>query len=148
MYHYYNLYFVSRKSEFKKFVICLTYPSNYPEHHVLVELRSKTLSTKLLDGLVKVSEAEAKKHTGRPHCLHVVKFINGFFEDNPLSVCSDELAECKKMLDVEGAAGGGGQDRFKLSQKTSSVSLYVAKERYFFKAKVTVPHEYPNKQVV
>ncbi len=130
----------SSKSDFKKFVICLTYPTDYPAHHVLIELKSKTLSTRLLDGLVKVAEAEAKKMAGRPHCLQTVKFINQFFEDNPLSVCSDELSECKKMLE-------DGVDKFKLSQKTSSVALHVAKGKYFFKARVTVPHEYPAKQV-
>ena len=70
----------------------------------------------------------------------MVKFIHQFFEDNPLSVCSDELSQCKKMLEE-------GVDKFKLSQKTSSVSLHVVRERYFFKARVTVPNEYPNKQV-
>ncbi len=43
----------------------------YPSNHILIELKSKTLSPKLLDGLVKVAEADAKKLVGKPHCLHV-----------------------------------------------------------------------------
>ena len=57
------------KTAFKKVTVCLTFPGNYPQHHILVELKSKTLSVKLMDGLVKVCETEAKKYTGKlmPH---------------------------------------------------------------------------------
>ena len=47
----------------------------------------------------------------------------------------------RSLLDTE--AG----DKFKLSQKTSSVSIHVARGKYYFKAKVTVPNDYPEKQV-
>ena len=40
--------------------ICLTYPSEYPAYHVLIELKSKTIGQKLLDGLVRVSEVSFK----------------------------------------------------------------------------------------
>ena len=40
--------------------ICLTYPNEYPAYHVLIELKSKTIGQKLLDGLVKVSEVSSK----------------------------------------------------------------------------------------
>ena len=62
-----------RKSSFKKVTICMTYPIDYPAHHVLIELKSKTIGQKLLDGLVKVSEEEAKKYEGKPHCLRIIK---------------------------------------------------------------------------
>ena len=73
-----------KKSDFKTMAICLTYPSNYPTHHILVEIKSKKLSRKLLDGLEKVAETEAKKYIGKPHVLFILKLINQFFEDNPL----------------------------------------------------------------
>ena len=65
--------FSFRKSSFKKLTICMTYPSDYPAHHILIELKSKTIGQKLLDGLVKVSEEEAKKFEGKPHCLRIIK---------------------------------------------------------------------------
>ena len=40
--------------------ICLTYPNEYPAYHVLIELKSKTIGQKLLDGLVRVSEVSFK----------------------------------------------------------------------------------------
>ena len=73
-----------KKSDFKTMAICLTYPSNYPTHHILVEIKSKKLSRKLLDGLEKVAETEAKKYIGKPHIIFILKMINQFFEDNPL----------------------------------------------------------------
>ncbi len=122
--------------------ICLTYPTDYPSHHVLIELKSKTIGQKLLDGLVKVLEAEAKKHEGKPHCLATIKCLDKFLDDNPLVCCSDEISELRAML-ADAEAG----DKLKLSQKTSSVSVAVFKGKYFFKARVAVPNEYPEKQV-
>ena len=40
-------------SEYKKFTICLTFPVDYPKHNILIEIKSKTIAAKLLDGLVK-----------------------------------------------------------------------------------------------
>lgn len=58
-----NLFF--RKSNFKKIAICLTFPTNYPSSNILVELKSKTLSEKLLYGLQGVAEKEAKQFIGK-----------------------------------------------------------------------------------
>lgn len=38
---------------------------NYPTEPVVVELKSKTLTEKLLDGVVKVCDAEARKYIGQ-----------------------------------------------------------------------------------
>ena len=121
-----------RETPFKKMVICLCYPSDYPSSHIFVELKSKTLSEKLLDGLVRVAEAEAKKYLGKPHALFVIKFIRQFVTDNPLCCCSGEIADVKKMLsDHEG-------DKMKLSQKNSAVNFHIVKDRYFLKGKIKV----------
>lgn len=45
---------------------------NYPTEPVVVELKSKTLTEKLLDGVVKVCDAEARKYIGQKQ---VVIFI-------------------------------------------------------------------------
>lgn len=89
--------------------------------------------------MVKVAEDEAKKYEGKPHCLRIIRFIDKFFEENPLSCCADEVSQCKRLLDDE--------DKFKLSQKTSSVTLHVVKKKYFFKARIVVPNEYPLQQI-
>lgn len=129
------------RSSFKKLTICLTYPNEYPAYHVLIELKSKTIGQKLLDGLVKVSEEEAKKFEGKPHCLQIIKFIDQFLEENPLVCCSDEISSIRALLDTE--AG----DKLKLSQKTSSISIHVIRGKYYFKAKIILPNDYPEKQV-
>ena len=62
-----SIYFLSycRKTEFKKLAICLTFPVEYPSHHILVELKSRTLSEKLLGGLQGLAEKEAKQFIGK-----------------------------------------------------------------------------------
>ena len=78
---------------------------------------------------------------GKPHCLVILKFINQFFEDNPLSCCSEEISKCKKIINEDEG------DKLKLSQKNSSITVNVIKNKYYVKAKVIVPHDYPEKQV-
>jgi len=125
----------------KKLVICLAYPDDYPSTHIFVELKSKTLSEKLLEGLVRVAEDEARKYIGKPHALFVIKFIRQFLADNPLCCCSGEIGETKKLLVPD--AG----DKLKLSQKTSSLTIHIEKARYFLKLKIKVPPDYPETQV-
>ena len=120
--------------------VCLTYPVNYPENHILVELKSKTLSKKLLDGLEKVAENEAKKkYAKKPHVLPILKLIGQFIDDNPLVCCSEEISKVKELL--------SDQDTLKLSQKTSSLSLKLFKKNYYFKTKIKVPNNYPVERI-
>ncbi len=42
------------------------FPSDYPRSLILVELKSKTLAARLLTGLTRVAEDEARKFLGRP----------------------------------------------------------------------------------
>ena len=135
--------FIFRISDYKKVVVCCTYPPTYPKHPILIEIKSKTLSEKLLNGLVRVSEQEAKKHLGKPQCLIILKFIRNFIENNPLCSVSEEISEVKKILDLSES----GQDKLKLNQKTSSVSLKIFKNGYFFKTDLKVFDDYPAKQV-
>lgn len=119
--------------------ICLTYPTNYPANHILVEVKSRTLSRKLLDGLERVAEGEAKKLVGKPHVLFILKLINQFFDDNPLSCVAEEISHIKRLL--------GNEDKLKLSQKTSSLTLVVTKNKYYLKTKVNVPNNYPSDRI-
>ena len=62
--------------------ICLTYPTDYPSNHILVELKSKTLSDKLLCGLQGLAEKEAKQLKGQVcfNELIMLKTINGLYK--------------------------------------------------------------------
>ena len=109
----------------------------------MIELKSKTISEKLLDGLVRVSEQEARKHLGKPQCLIILKFIRNFIENNPLCSVSEEISEVKNILDLSES----GRDKLKLNQKTSSVLLKIFKNGYFFQTDLKVSDDYPAKQV-
>ena len=128
-----------RKTDFKQLAACFQFPAEYPRCVILLELKSKTLSEKLLSGLVKLCEAEAKKLLGKPQLLPLAKFISRFLEENPLSCCSAELSRVRQLL-AEG-------DELKLKQKTSTVSLALRGGQYQYRAHLQVPDDYPRQRV-
>lgn len=43
----------------------MQFPAKYPQEALVTELKSKTLSERLLDGVMKLCDAEAKKWSGQ-----------------------------------------------------------------------------------
>ncbi|KAF7286514.1 hypothetical protein GWI33_004921 [Rhynchophorus ferrugineus] len=128
-----------KKTNFKNIVICAQFPKEYPHSPLLIELKSKTLSDKLLLALTNVCERELKTKLGKPQILHTIKFVEKFIEENPLTCCYDEINNLKKILTK--------QDQLKLKQKTSSLILKVYNEEYYWICKITVPNDYPCKPI-
>ena len=128
-----------QKSDFKTIACCFMFPAQYPHQPILLELKSKTISQKLLDGLTKVAENESKKILGKPQILFVVKLIDKFIEENPLCCCSEEISKVKSLM--------GPDDSVKLSQKNSSINFTIKKESYYLVVRVTIPHNYPKDKV-
>lgn len=124
-----------KRTDFKKIVICMQFTENYPHSPLLLELKSKTLSEKLLQGLSNVCEAEAKKYLGKGQILNVIKFLRNFIDENPLSCCYDEINVLKKSLNEK--------DEFKLKQKSSSIILKVNNNQYYLNCKIGIPDNYP-----
>ncbi|XP_071871664.1 uncharacterized protein [Bombus fervidus] len=123
------------KTKFKTIVVCMQFAKNYPNVPLLIELKSKTLSVKLLNGLTEVCEKECKKLLGKAQVLPILKFIRNFIDENPLICCYDEISAIKKLL--------GDDDEIKLKQKYSCIGLKIKKDLYYFKAKIDVPDNYP-----
>lgn len=126
-----------RKTGFKTLVVCIQFPENYPGSPLLLELKSKTLSEKLLQRLTDVCEAELKKAPGKPQVLNLLKFLRAFLDENPLSCCFDEINFLKQKFD-------SGTDELKLKQKNSSIGLKLAQGKYLLNAKIAVPDNYPD----
>lgn len=124
-----------KRTDFKKIVICMQFPENYPAKLLLIELKSKTLSEKLLQGLTNVCEQEIKKSLGKPQILLVIKFIRHFIDENPLSCCYDEISALKNSFNEE--------DDLKLKQKTSSILFKINNKKYYLKFRVIIPDNYP-----
>lgn len=124
-----------KRTDFKKVIICIQFPANYPTEPLLIELKSKTLSDKLLQGLTNVCEQEIKKSLGKPQVLLVIKFLRNFIDENPLSCCYDEISELKKFLNDE--------DILKLKQKTSSIVFKINNQKYYLNFRVVIPDYYP-----
>lgn len=53
-----------RHTEFKQLTLCIQFPKDYPKERLIVELKSKTIPEKFLDGLVNVCDQELTKHLG------------------------------------------------------------------------------------
>lgn len=119
----------------KSLVVCLQFPEDYPSSLILLELKSKTLSDKLLVKLTFACELHLKKHIGKPQILHALKFIRNFIDENPLSPCYDEIIEIKKKV-LE-------SDELKLKQKTSTIQLKIHEGKYYVNAKLRIPDDYP-----
>lgn len=125
-----------RESDFRKIIICIQFPVDYPKQSLLIELKSKTLSQKLLDGLTTICENEANKYLHKPQVMRVLHLIKNFMVENPLSCCYDEINSMKQMLNLK-------CDECKLRQKQSTIQLKVVNDSYFLNAKIFVPANYP-----
>uniref|UniRef100_A0A0P4VWB3 RWD domain-containing protein n=1 Tax=Scylla olivacea TaxID=85551 RepID=A0A0P4VWB3_SCYOL len=128
------------KTKYKQITACFQFDPQYPKSRALIELKSRYISEKLLDGLTKLSEELADKNLGKPQVLHVLRFVRNFIDENPLCCCSEEISNVKKKL-IEGT------DELKLRQKTSSVVLKVKEGQYYLKYNLTVPENYPDQQI-
>lgn len=128
-----------KRTHFKALIVCIQFTETYPSTPLLIELKSKTLSEKLLQGLTNVCEQEAKKYLGKAQVLNVIKFLRSFIDENPLSCCYDEINILKKTLN--------DNDELKLKQKTSSLGLKVHNRSYFLFCRISVPDDYPTKAI-
>lgn len=128
-----------KKTANKCIVVCLQFPEDYPCSCVLLELKSKTLSDKLLNKLTEACEQDLKKQLGKPQILKAAQYINNFISENPLCVCYDEIAEIKKQICA--------RDEIKLKQKTSTIYLKIVEGNYFIKVKLLIPDAYPSQSV-
>ncbi|KAF2351723.1 Ubiquitin-conjugating enzyme/RWD-like [Trinorchestia longiramus] len=129
-----------RRTKYKQLVVCLQFPDNYPHANILVELKSKYISQKLLDGLAKLAEKEAKQIAGKPQILHVLKFIRNFIDENPLCCCSEEISVLKQKI-------ARPCDEIKLKQKTSSIIAIASEGKYCAKYSIAIPEDYPDTRV-
>ncbi|XP_076035708.1 uncharacterized protein LOC143021827 [Oratosquilla oratoria] len=129
-----------QRTKYKQIVCCFQFPDEYPKYPILTELKSHHISQKLLDGLVKICDEEAKKRLGKPQILQIIKLVSNFIDENPLCCCSEEITNIRKTW-IEGS------DELKLRQKTSSLLLKVNEGSYFIKYSIFIPENYPEKQV-
>ena len=125
-----------RRTDFKTMVMQMQFPADYPASPIILELKSKTIPTKFLDGLVNACDAETKKLVGQKQLLPVVKFMRTFMDENPLMACSEELSFIRKEL-VRPC------DEIKVNRKAGCITLTIVEGKYHTQFKFTVPDHYP-----
>ena len=54
-----------RKTAHKDIVICVQFPKDYPRSRLILEMKSKTIPEKFMEGLVRVCDQELKRHVGK-----------------------------------------------------------------------------------
>ena len=64
------------KTEYKRLVVCLQLPDNYPHEALVIEIKSKTLPENFLQGFTKLCDQEVKKVIGKAQvgcntCLYI-----------------------------------------------------------------------------
>ncbi|XP_078312740.1 uncharacterized protein LOC144619196 [Crassostrea virginica] len=126
--------------EMRQMTCVMQFLETYPTEPVVVELKSKTLTEKLLDGVVKLCDAEARKYIGQKQVILLVNFLKQFLIDNPLCIVNDEVGKVKKELLSD-------EDKCKLMQSASQVLLKVREEEYYMSFKISVPAQYPKQQI-
>lgn len=72
--------------------------------------------------------------------LFLLKFIRQFLEDNPFSVCSEELTYIKKHIVSEG-------DKIVTKSKAGVIVITVNQDNYFMKLRFSIPDAYPSDPV-
>lgn len=132
-----------KQNEFQRqLTVCLRYPKGYPQEPILIEIKSRCLSEKFVNGLANLAETKAKEFIGKTQAIFVLKFLEQYLKDNPLCVAYDEIVELKKVL------GKHANEQLKLKQKSSTVQLTAKGGNYFFKVHAEIPEEYPQKCVI
>ncbi|XP_056639960.1 uncharacterized protein LOC130447264 [Diorhabda sublineata] len=122
-----------KRTDYKKLVVCIQFREDYPKTLLLLELKSKTLSEKLLLKLTDVCEQEIKKYLGKPQVLNTIKFLRNFLDENPLSCCYDEISNIRKLFQA---------DELKLKQKSSTVVFNLKNGEYYLTCRIFVPDNY------
>ena len=56
-------------------IVHLQFPQDYPQSGILVELKSKTLSEKLLNKLVDICDQEMKKYIGKQQ-VNIIGYVD------------------------------------------------------------------------
>lgn len=125
-----------KKTDFKHFIVCMQFPQDYPKSCLIIELKSKTLSERLLQGLSNICDQECKKYLGKPQILPALTFLHNFINENALSCCYDEISSIRKLL-------ADDRDEFKLRQKSSCIHLKAFNKQYYLSAKLVIPDNYP-----
>lgn len=64
-----------RKTRCKTIIVCIQFSKDYPHTPLLIELKSKSLSVKLLDGLTEVCEKECKNLLGKAQVMKCNTFL-------------------------------------------------------------------------
>ncbi|XP_073969068.1 uncharacterized protein isoform X2 [Rhodnius prolixus] len=128
-----------RRTSVKNIVVCIQFPLEYPTKPILLELKSKKLSEKLLSKLTTVCDEEIKKYLGKAQILKTLQFITNFIDENPLSCCYDEITFLKSKLTAN--------DELKLRQKASKIFLKLKEKKYFVNVSFHLPDDYPNEVV-
>ena len=145
----------------KQLDIALIYPqaddnTEYPNYPLSVKLRSKVMPIKLVETLVKKSEAMIQKlsstkdestgeWTGKAQALPIFEFLQNIIENNNLIPAWDELPQIKEVLRLPGKQEEKKQesDELKLFEKAGKIKIKFRQRKFFLDVEISVPPEYP-----
>ncbi|XP_049291252.1 uncharacterized protein LOC125768085 [Anopheles funestus] len=128
------------QSRIRRLTICIRFPDNYPKNKLLLEFKSKTLSSAFLDKFNNLCDTMLNDAEGKPQIMWVLKFISEYLSANPLCIVLDEVQQIKQLLSNFG--------HLRVKQRSCTIDLIIRAEEYFYQAKFKVPKDYPIERVV
>ncbi|XP_055532358.1 uncharacterized protein LOC129722703 [Wyeomyia smithii] len=128
------------QTDSRQLTVCLRFPNDYPHNKLLLEFKSRSMSSVFLERFTVVCDEKASQFVGKPQVMNILKFIDCYLRENPLCIVTQEIFSIKKLL--EGTNGD-----LKLRQKTSSICLTAKGGPFYYNAKFYIPERYPVERV-
>eukprot|EP01135_Chromosphaera_perkinsii_P000360 Nk52_evm7s78 gene=Nk52_evmTU7s78 len=132
---------------YKKIIMNMQFPENYPHKVLLVELKSNTLAPKFLEKVEEMLDKELSKYVGQTQIMYAVKFIKNMMENNPFIVCWDEIKSMKENIFEAGMKNPECSASVKLVEKTSKLKLQFISGKYEMSLSLYIPNGYPAEPV-
>lgn len=119
---------------------------NYPNSNIIIKLKSGSLPHKLVEMLLKKSEAMIKKlvldpEGAKPQVIPVFEFVRSIMENNNLMPVWNELPQIREILRLpkKGEDSKEVLDELKLQEKAGKMRLKLCEKKFYLIIEITVP---------
>ena len=131
----------------KQLDLQLIYPSeNYPKEPIIIKLKSKVMPHKLVEMLLKKSEALAKKLSveGKDQVKPVYDFLETILESNNLIPAWSELSQIKQVLRLpNNSPDFNEKDELKMLEKAGKIKIKLREKAFYLDFEIVVSECYP-----
>ncbi|OAF70128.1 hypothetical protein A3Q56_02115 [Intoshia linei] len=129
-------------NDYSKLNVQINFPSDYPKSCLFCSLKSKTISSGVLDKIDQLVKIHADKYKLNFQVQQVIDLILNFILKNSFLVAADEIKNIKdKFIFTESL------HTVKLKQKKKSLIFILCYKKYKAHFTITIPNNYPNESI-